>query len=246
MLRDFPTLALGMRTVSNPDGSLAETAMVPNADNQVGFRFLAEQGVFEIQIPGRPREPLVFGSVTESVSHHFLGIEPTSSRRLGVQLLRPGAANPLMALSSTSFGNWATADGPSVDGPTVNHLGYFTYGVVSDPVDVATNGVFTYRLVAFARSYPANGEGVGGLVIGNALQLHFDAGAASLTGALEPVLSNPDGNTRLPPVHFVTSEFVAGRTSFSGRIGGADGVDQGWFEGRFTGPGANEIMLRWM
>ena len=82
------------------------------------------------------------------------------------------------------------------------------------------------------------------LIRGNAT-LQFNFGAGTLAGHFDPVHELNGVSTNLGTYNFVSTVFGVGSTSFSGALSLTGTSTLGAFDGRFTGPAAQELMARW-
>ncbi|HEV8210364.1 MAG TPA: hypothetical protein VGP77_09595 [Vicinamibacterales bacterium] len=242
-LSDFPTLGFAYRWTytSNSDGWQSQGPSTPDPTDIISFSYSTADQTYQIAIPGLERERLVLQHETEYGSSYSFRTAPSLS--FYVFLSRPGAANSELPLAYTSSGEW---DDPIYfPGTHSVNTGYFAYGVPTEPGDVPVSGSRTYKAGVSGRT-SAGGPMDVWWVFGTA-NLTFDFSNGALTGNLNLGV-NPGG-----PGHqsygifpFASTNYTVGATRFSGKFSMPGGVEDGFFEGQFTGPQASELMVRWL
>ena len=242
-LSDFPTLGFAYRYTSNSDGSNAQGPSVPDPTEVISFSYSAADQTYAIKIPGLERGRLALVDGNESFSSHSLSTSPSGTFQ--VVLSRPSAANP-ESLEYTSFGWWEDPIYTPIPATLRGNItGYFAYGVPTDPGDVPVSGSSTYKAVVSgvtSASAPLNVW----YVFGTA-NLTFDFSKGALTGNLNlGVNPGGPGQQSYGNFQFVSTNYTVGATRFSGKFSMPGGVEDGFFEGQFTGPHASELMMRWL
>ena len=96
----------------------------------------------------------------------------------------------------------------------------------------------------FSERFPGRTLTDFGIISGDAT-LQFDFGTGALSGQLDPVLEMNGVVTDLGSYNFVNTVFGAGSATFSGGLSRTGAPSLGAFDGRFTGPAAQELMSRW-
>lgn len=242
-LSDFPTLGFAYRYTTNSDGSQPQGPSTPDPTEVIAFSYAAADRSYEIKIPGFERGRLTLQTANAYGGSHSLSTSPSPT--LEVVLLRPGAANPeLPPLNYTSFGWWEDPIYTPI--PAVvrsNNTGDFAYGVPTDPGDVPVTGSRTYTAVVDGRTSASLGVWY---VFGTA-NLTFDFSKGGLTGNLSlGVNPGGPGHQTFGNFQFAATSYAVGATHFSGKFSMPGGVEDGFFEGQFTGPQASELMVRWL
>ena len=241
-LADYPTLGFAYRYTSNSDGSQPQGPATPDAAEVISFSYLAADQSYEMTIPGLEPGRLSLRNANAYGSVHTLSTAPSPT--FEVVLHRPGSANTEMPLQHTSFGWWE--DPIYTPLPAIqrsNHTGYFAYGVPTAPADVPTNGSVQYRSVVFGATSASLGVWY---VFGDA-RMAFDFASGRLTGDLTlGVNPGGPGHRSFGTFALAGTRDAADATRFSGRFIMPGGVEDGYFEGRFTGPQAGEMMVRWL
>jgi len=128
---------------------------------------------------------------------------------------------------------------PSVDGLTA-------FGIQTPALGVPTNGTATF-------TGPIEGttdaQVTGGFAsVSGTVQLAFDFGAGTLAGSMHPTVAWSgawDGGSQdLGTYAFKNTVFSPGSTTFAGQFDTTVGGNNS-FDGRFTGPAANELIGKW-
>lgn len=156
-----------------------------------------------------------------------------------VVLLRPGAQNQFLGLVSTSVGRWEPTNLLKLQArPT---FGVVAYGVPTSSSGLPTSG--TARFIMFGYSvFDYLTEGIAGGEFGGEIDVDF--GARTVTGkfAKNAMPGFPSGSTVSASL---ATTSIAPDGTFSGTIQVNGQYSGGHFNGQFTGPNANELMLNW-
>jgi hypothetical protein len=110
---------------------------------------------------------------------------------------------------------------------------------------VPTTGSASYKAEIAGSAKAQHGSEVLGFEVYGDAVLKFDFAAGKLSGSMAPQLNGPwDVPGPLPTYNFINTVYSTGSTSFSGMfdIGGPTASS---FQGRFTGPLAQELMAGW-
>jgi hypothetical protein len=148
-----------------------------------------------------------------------------------LSVLKPASTNPEIALAYTSLG--------IASGYYTSPFGFFAFGIPTPSSGVPVAGTASYE--AYVRGRTLTDFAV---VSGDAT-LQFDFGTGALSGQFDPVLNLNGVTTNLGTYDFVNTVFGAGSTAFSGGLSLTGAPSLGAFDGRFTGPEAQELMSRW-
>jgi hypothetical protein len=148
-----------------------------------------------------------------------------------LRIFKPTSTNPEIQLAYTSFG--------ASDGYYTNDFSFFAFGIPTPGSGVPVTGTASYN--AIVRGRPLDIEGV---IDGDAT-LQFNFGAGTLSGHLDPVLHYKGRATDLGTYNFVNTVFGVGSANFAGGLSHSGTSTLGAFDGRFTGPAAQELMGRW-
>jgi hypothetical protein len=140
-----------------------------------------------------------------------------------------------LQLSYTSYASWYLQTGPSSTG----EAGLFAFGVPTIAGEVPTTGSGTYTAQVI-------GDSASGYLITGQAHLLFDFGTGSLSGYMRPKAVDGWGlESDLGRYDFSQTVFGKGSTTFSGKFAVPGSTASSFFEGRFNGPAAAELMARW-
>lgn len=148
-----------------------------------------------------------------------------------VEVFKPRPTNPEIQLAYTSFA--------VTSGYYQSSFGLLAFGSATPESGVPVTGTATYNALIAGRPLD-----VVGAIRGNAT-FQFDFGAGTLSGKMDPVLEVNSILTNLGSYDFVNTVFGVGSATFSGRLSTSGTTTLGAFDGRFTGPAAEELMARW-
>jgi hypothetical protein len=117
--------------------------------------------------------------------------------------------------------------------------GIVAFGIPTAPGAVPTSGSASYAGLIEGN---AKAPGYEYAVYGSAM-FQFNFGAGTLSGYMDPEFSGPMGVPTAPRYNFTQTVYSPGSTTFSGSFD-VTGPTPSSFEGRFTGPAAQELMMR--
>ena len=120
-----------------------------------------------------------------------------------------------------------------------SEFGFVAFGQATPGSAVPVTGTATYDALIAGRPLDLNG-----LIKGNAM-FQFNFGAGTLAGHFDPVLEYNGVDTGLGAYTFTNTVFGVGSATFSGHLSHSGTGTLGGFDGRFTGPAAEELMSRW-
>ena len=150
-------------------------------------------------------------------------------------LNKPGASNPVIALSYASFGHWQQVQSPDAD--RIDR--WFAWGVRTNGLQIPTGtGTFEGIILGTATRF-----GAGPIYdLGGTASFAMDFGASSFTGSLHPVgTSMADGSTRdFGSFNFDRGAIDADAGLTADIVNGTNGY-LGFFEGALYGPNATEV-----
>jgi len=241
-LADFPTLGFTYRYTSNSDGTQPQGPATPDASEVVAFSYLASDQSYEMTIPGLERGRLSLRSANAYYSVHSLSTAPSPT--FEVILARLGSANDESSLRHTSFGWWEDPIYTPVPAiPRSNNTGYFAYGVPTDPAAMPATGSVRYR----GEVSGATSASLGVWYVYGVADLTVDFASGQVSGNLSlGVNPGGPGHRAFGDFPFAGARDAIDATRFSGRIVVQGGVQDGLFQGQFTGPQADELMVRWL
>lgn len=150
-----------------------------------------------------------------------------------ISVFKPSPTNPDIALAYTSYG--------ISSGYWSSEFGFTAFGLATPSGGVPLTGTATYDAHVAGRTLTGFG-----LISGDAT-LTFNFGSGSLAGHFDPMLETGGSPTlvSLGRYDFINTVFGAGSTTFSGGLSRSGINSLGAFDGRFTGPAAQELMARW-
>lgn len=206
----------------------------------VQFGWDAQRRLSVVTVPGFPTGALIEFPTETTDDLSFSHIDPNFGsstffdRGVAMLLLVPGTQNRIFPLEYTSAGwiGWqgiATAAEDKVSGTIV-------YGVPTAATDLPASGTASFALYGYSASRPAGQTGQASLGDAFTGTLEADFAARRLTGSL--------GRSGEPRVTVATATIAADGT-FSGTLTLPGDPGPTNFEGRFTGPQARELMIRW-
>ncbi|WP_164546019.1 transferrin-binding protein-like solute binding protein [Sphingobium yanoikuyae] len=169
-----------------------------------------------------------------------------------IRVLKPGAGNPTIALTYTSFATWSVGPVPSLYQSDVNET-VLAYGRKTPDGAMPRSGSASYAaIIQGITTVPVSASATQRpYVITGDASLSYDFAAARMSGVMRPVATDRDSGQRyeLGAQNFAGSSIV-GSSSFSGQfekemtIRGI-GTTNGSINGQFTGPQAQEFFARW-
>lgn len=215
---DFATLGLEASSEGIPASSLARDGF--------SVRYDAATNAYIADLPSQPAGAiLLFGE--DNMFWHG-GLQGSGAY---FSVFKPSPTNPEIALAYTSYG--------ISSGYWSSDFGFVAFGMATPSSGVPVTGSATYDAHVAGRVLSGPG------LIGGDATLQFNFGTGSLAGHFDPVLSLNGVNTALGRYDFTSTVFGSGSTTFSGSLSRTGASSLGAFDGRFTGPAAQELMARW-
>ena len=253
-MRDFPTLGWIYRFTHTSSTGLDPTGPEhPEGVQAFEFSYLTENQSYEARIPGFERGKLetisLNGSLRNPTGTFNAVLSPNGIDRQAIRLSLPlPTRNTQLELQHTSQA-YLSATQPVPGEPTreTKHQGSFVFGVPTMAAQMPRGGQGQYKLISEALTAVPGATTV--FEVDARLDLQADFGAGSLTGAMvADVYYDATNWDKLFQVTVAISDVVSSpdRTSFSGRTAVEGSSESGFLEGRFTGPDASEIMVRWL
>ena len=148
-----------------------------------------------------------------------------------VNVFKPSSTNPEIQLTYTSFG--------VAYGYYTESFGIFAFGIPTPSSAIPVTGTANY-----AAHVEGNTLNSFAHISGDAT-LQFNFGAGTLAGHFDPTHELNGVITDLGTYNFINTVFGVGSTTFSGSLSHSSIGTLGAFDGRFTGPAAQELMARW-
>jgi hypothetical protein len=149
-----------------------------------------------------------------------------------VDVFKPRSSNPEIQLTYTSFA--------VTSGYYTSDFGFLAFGTATPNSGVPVTGSASYNAILAGRALDISG------VVDGSATLQFNFAAGTLSGHLDPVLHYNGITTNLGSYDFVSTVFGVGSPTFSGGLSVSGTSTLGTFDGRFTGPAAQELMGRWI
>jgi hypothetical protein len=189
---------------------------------------VASQGYF-VDLPSTQEFRFESGRDDESFWH---GFDQTGSYSgTIIDVFKPRSTNPEIQLAYTSFA--------TTSGYYSSQFGLVAFGQATPDSGVPLTGSATYNALVAGRTLD-----VGGVIRGDAT-FQFNFGAGTLSGHMNPIFQYNGAETNLGSYEFTNTVFGVGSATFSGRLSNNGTSSLGSFDGRFTGPAAQELMARW-
>ena len=218
---NFSVLGLEATAMNTPASALARDGFSVRYD-------AATQG-YLIDLPSR--DEFRFESDFEDGSYWHGFAQSGFYEGTIVDVFKPASTNPEIQLTYTSFG--------VTTGYYTSDFGFVAFGQATPGSAVPLTGSATYDALVAGRPLDLNG-----LIKGSAM-FQFNFGAGTLSGHFDPVLRYNGADTSLGAYTFSNTVFGVGSATFSGQLTHSGTPTLGAFDGRFTGPAAEELMSRW-
>lgn len=232
-IQDFAVLGYSVTGTTSANGS----GQLVQQNDGIAFRYIASHSGHEFMIPGRDWG--VVGpstSVFGGFSYHRVTVGTGSAAFVyDLHLFFPGQSNPVLPLVFTSFGSWS---GSSVNQSNPakfdQSFGSFAYGVPTLAAALPGSGIASYRGVLFD-GYDTPGT----------IDLTIDFGKREASGTIEPFFNDGIGGIGSGGKFPLSASFPAGVSGFELNFPIGSTGRTGTVKLQFTGPAAEELMLRW-
>lgn len=205
-------------------------------------RFDSSTGFYEVSVDSGAWQPLRESATYSSEPENYFSYGPTADESF-FQVIAT-AANPEPGnYRYSSLAYWGKGVGAYWD-----QSNFTAFGIATSSAAMPVTGSAAYEgliagstdIMEFDQLIGAN---VAATITGNVF-LNFNFGAGTLSGSMQPTLHTFGGSTSLGTLSFVDTVYSTGSTTFSGRFDTAlSGANA--FDGRFTGPAAQELIGRW-
>ena len=224
---------------TSPDGGVRISTVISADQNQPTVRY-TPAGDYEVQLPG---------DIADRLIHHANVGSPTSDNTLfqsGTQSSRTfqisGSRQEGYAYSELM--SWWR---PDLDFAFTADFGVMAFGVATPASGVPLSGSGTYngQVVGITDAVMADGSGGYGLMPAEGtVRLNFDFGAGTLGGEMNLFLNEGMNPRDLGVFAFNQTVFGRGSTTYSGDFA-TSLAGFNFFNGRFTGPAAEETIGNW-
>ncbi|OJW69794.1 MAG: hypothetical protein BGO57_09615 [Sphingomonadales bacterium 63-6] len=160
-----------------------------------------------------------------------------------LRVANPGAGNPTIALTYSSYGIWTTKTPQNGSSNVEVGKNYFTYGLLTDPSIFPVTGSASYKGIILGSGKSITGEGNYYDVSGT-FGANVNFATLAITGSLNPIIRNSQTSQALSlpsslsfngQVSASSSSFAMGTPSLGAGDGGLT------LAGFFYGPTANEM-----
>jgi hypothetical protein len=220
---DFAVLGLEASDINTPASALTS--------NGFSVRYDATSQRYLVDLPSIDEFAFQSGNDDASFWHAFVATGFYHYTGTIVDIFKPTSTNPEIQLAYTSFG--------VTNGYYTAPFGFFAFGSATPNSGVPVTGSASYGALIAGATLDNHG-----LIKGDAT-FQFNFGSGALSGHFDPVLSASGVETNLGSYNFVNTVFGVGSPTFSGGLSHSGASTLGAFDGRFTGPSAEELMARW-
>ena len=217
----FATVGLEASAIDTPASALARDGF--------SVRYEAATQSYLIDLPSREEFQFVNENEDAGFWHDFAATGFYEGTIVDVS--KPRSNNPEIQLSYTSYG--------ISTGYYSSDFSFFAFGSATPAAGVPLTGTASYDAIVRGRPLDSFGR-----IDGDAT-FQFNFGTGTLSGHFDPILEHDGVVTDLGTYNFVSTVFGVGSPTFSGGLSLAGAPSQGAFDGRFTGPAAEELMSRW-
>lgn len=209
--------------------STTEFAAV-GADLKIGWN--AELNAYEITVPGHPTAKVV----PRGERGYEGGLVAADGTSLPLKaFMRPTGP----AWQPFSYTSWVQVGAKGIGDPPT------AFGIATPSDSVPTTGSAVYKAEIAGVARATHGTDLYQFSVYGGAQFEFDFGSGKLSGYMEPHLNGGwDAPAPLARYTFTNTVYSAGSPTFSGSFDIA-GPGASSFQGRFTGPLAQELMAGW-
>jgi hypothetical protein len=228
---------------SPPSGELATLTEV-GAPSDLRIRYDAATGVYEVS-EGSQWLGLRPSSHYSATPNHYFAYGPTDPASESFFQTYVVAADPAPDnYQYSSLAVWGKGAGAYYD-----KLNFTAFGIATGAASVPVAGSASYQGLIRGSSDVLEFDGLIGAdvaaTITGSVALNFNFAAGTLDGSIHPTLNTFGGAVDLGTLAFVDTIYSSGSPTFSGRfMSSASGTNS--FDGRFTGPEAQELIGRWI
>ena len=192
------------------------------------MRYDAASSTYFVDLPAIPESPFVaYGDDAARWYGYFHGQDPYAD------VFKPTSTNPEMQLAYTSYA--------AFNGYYTTPYGFVAFGLGTPSSGIPLTGTATYNAYVAGSTLDTSYASIGGQAT-----LQFDFGAGTLGGHFDSIYYASNGvSSSLGQYTFINTVYGVGSTNFSGSLSHPNISTLGAFDGRFTGPAAQELMARW-
>lgn len=226
--------------------SATQELAVSTRDDLIQIRYDAVRNVYELKAgeldwsavidPPDPHDPQVNGP------NRFLQIAGQTGSSFFNIMMHNRSSDPEYRYQYSNVAFWQTANAPGGDWGNV-----VAFGASTPTSGVPQTGTASFQGIATGTAnVPNDGWGATQTTpVDGTVGLYFDFGAGTLAGSL--ALASVCDCTKffsIGTIDFSNTAFARGNQTFSGSFA-TDVTGSNAFDGRFTGPGAEELIGRW-
>lgn len=235
--------ALGYSIYHEYNGLEVESSRPVNLSEPLAVRYNGATRSYETELPGFVPGRLVLNATTGGRGYSVTnGLSSDALQGVFVNFFS-GQISQNQPLTHSNFAQWeATINGPfTLDVVT----GYFAFGIPTPASAIPAAGTRTYTILGqgLTEVFPTpTSRDFRFLTAAGSLQFNF--AERRWTGSLH-IGSSELGREQDFGAFAVSGGAVQSDGSFTGSIVVPGSAEMGTFEGRFTGPDASEIIVRW-
>lgn len=241
-----PTQAANDATVELLATPATQELVVATRDDPIQIRYDASRNVYELKAdpldwsavidPPDPHNPQVNGP-----NRFFQIAGQNGSSHFNIRM-HNRSSDPDRRYQYSNLASWQAANAPGGDWGNV-----VAFGASTPTPGVPLTGTASFQGIAQGTAnVPNDGWGATQTTpVEGTVGLYFDFGAGTLAGSL--ALASACDCTKLFPIgtiDFSNTSFARGNQTFSGSFA-TDVTGSNAFDGRFTGPGAEELIGSW-
>jgi hypothetical protein len=230
--------------VSTQDSLVTATGRITTVStaqaDQPQIRYTAS-GHYEVKLPGADWDRLTFYKGASGFGPDYNYFQPAGvGQNYGFVVISVARNQGYLYSEMASWGNLnLSAEGG---------FGYFAFGTPTPAGAVPTTGSASFTGRAIGSSDVMDADHLyGGYTprgVDGTVDLNFNFGSGALTGVLDLYLNDGMNPISLGQYNFTQTVFSPGSTTYSGRFDTSlSGIN--FFNGRFTGPSANETIAAW-
>lgn len=212
----------------------------PSTDDSLALRYNAANSSFEVELPGFQPGRLVLGASQTGLAYNVTQGLSSTERQQATLYFHSGIVDQGLKLQHSNYVEWHGYAGAA-------RSGYFAFGIPAAASAVPAGGTRQYRGVSGGLTdwFAIGDYDYDYYAVAGTGSLQFDFAARTISGSLG--LSIDDFGREGPFNVLQLSGSIDQGTggTFRGTVSAPGVAEKGTFEGRFAGPDASEIILRW-
>lgn len=235
----------GDTSVELLDQPATQEFAVTTQDNPIRIRYDASRNIYEVKTSAADWSALVdsdSGTTSPEPNRDFLISGQPRRTTLHIRA-HYRTSEPAGIYRYSNLANWsASSDTEFVQ----NHV---AIGVPTPASAIPLSGTASFRGIAWGQANVRNSSWGGDLTttpMDGSVRLEFDFARGALAGSLS-LGSSCDCTTNLSlgTLAFTNTDFARGSQTYSGSFATTSATGKNAFDGRLTGPGAEELIGRW-